>query len=162
MAEILDDGSIRFERQLELAPEALWLELTDSGCLADWLAPGEIEPRAGGRLEIRFDEDSTVTGEVLRCLPPSELEYTWQERQGRPTRVRWELEPAERGTHVRLTHSGLDKRMQVGLGAGWHSCLDVLGSHLRGAEIDWGERWRHWLPHYEAVVGVPYEPEQAG
>jgi uncharacterized protein YndB with AHSA1/START domain len=156
MAEIRDDGSVRFDRQLEVPPDELWLELTDSDRLAAWMAPGEVEPREGGRLEMRFDGDATVTGEVVRWRPPAELEYTWQERRGTPARVRWELEPAERGTRVRLTISQLEKRMQVGFGAGWHAYLDVLGSHLRGAGVDWVERWRHWLPRYEAVVGVPY------
>src|SRR5579871_1281005 len=163
MAEIREDGSIHFDRQLEVPPDELWLHLTESERLARWLAPGDVEPRVGGRVEVRFDGEQTVTGEVLGWRPPQELEYTWQERRGGPTRVRWELEPAERGTRLRLTHSQLDKRMQVGLGAGWHASLDVLGARLQGAEAEWTERWRHWLPHYEALVGVPYVmPEPAG
>jgi len=50
--------------------------------------------------------------------------------------VRFDLEPSERGTRLRLTHTRQSAKTAAGTAPGWHAHLDVLGVVLEGGEFD--------------------------
>ncbi|WP_375766316.1 SRPBCC family protein [Archangium gephyra] len=144
--------TVRLERVLPGPIERVWSYLTEPGKRGTWLAAGDMELRAGGRVELNFrhsqlssEQESTperykqyqsghtVLGRITRCEPPRLLAYTWDEASGKATDVTFEL--SQRGQDVRLvlTHRGYDSREdRVSVASGWHTHLAILIDHLNG------------------------------
>ena len=144
--------TLRLERLLPGPIERVWAYLTDSGKRGQWLATGEMDLRAGGRVEHVWDnckltghddppppkyaeqakQTVSMTGRVTECQPPHRLAYTWGE-DGESSLVRFEL--SRRGDDVLLvlTHSRIAEHDHlVGAAAGWHAHLDILADRLAG------------------------------
>jgi len=78
-----------------------------------------------------------VTGEYLKVEPPRLLSYTWiaSWTGDVKTTVRWELEPANQGTLVRIRHSGLAAHPEVAQSyRGWPRMLGRLRAFLEIGE----------------------------
>lgn len=147
--DVTEAGSIRFERLLPGSIERAWSYLTDSELRATWLAPGPMELRAGGRIELHFRHaDLTPYGEatpddyaaiadgttlhctVTACEPPHLLAFTWSDG----SEVTMELTPQGDMTRLVLVHRRLDDRaLFIDVAAGWHTHLDLLVAHAEGA-----------------------------
>src|ERR1044072_9569504 len=115
--------AIRLERLLPGPIERVWAFLTESEQRKKWLASGDMDLRAGGKVELSFahenisheptpakyrDMPTGFTGRVIRCEPPRLLQFTWMENHGSNSEVTWEL--AERGPQVLfpITHRKLE------------------------------------------------------
>jgi uncharacterized protein YndB with AHSA1/START domain len=145
--------AVRFERRFTLEPAEVWSALTESDRIAGWLAPTKLEPRAGGAVEIVFDEEQTVTGAVLAWEPPRLLEYEWRFPGEAESIVRFELSPQEGGTLLVVDHRLLGAEHATGYAAGWHAHLDRLDDLLSGRPSrSWDERFSAVLPHYRQQV----------
>lgn len=147
MSEAAIHGHIRtrpgggFESRLERTYEGhttaeVWRMLTESARLAQWIAPGTIEPRKGGRAHIDFqDSGIVIDSEVEEFQPPRLLAYSWSSA-GQPSRpLRWELEDAGDGTRLALTvgtPSGEDPAKAC---AGFEGHLEMLAAALEGVPI---------------------------
>ena len=57
--EVEGQYELRFERHLKHPVEKVWAALTDPERRAEWLDPGTIELRPGGRAELTFDNAPT-------------------------------------------------------------------------------------------------------
>lgn len=98
-------------------PKQLALWFTDASCpVKTW----RMDARRGGSYGYATGKGSHVVngvsefechGEILEFDPPRLLVYTWVANwhldKQRKTVVRWELTPSGKGTHVKVTHSGL-------------------------------------------------------
>jgi uncharacterized protein YndB with AHSA1/START domain len=142
---------VRFERLLAGPVERVWTYLTDSEARGLWLATGEMEPRVGGLVTLRFhhadlssvpeptperyrhiEDGVTSTGRVTRWDPPRALAFTWDDAPN-PSEVMFELTPRGDGTLLVLTHRKLATRADmVGVSGGWHTHLGVLVARLAG------------------------------
>ena len=169
--EVEEQYELRFERHLKHPVEKVWAALADPERRAEWLAPGTIELRPGGRAELTFDNDPTgqdgtdLAGTVRVADPPRLLELSWTTESGREEPVRWELFPEADGTRLVLTHtvrrpiprgfglnvqnSVMDGRM-AGCLAGWHGHLDRLPQMLDGQPVlyslaAWAELYLRYL-----------------
>ena len=152
-AAVDDRRSVRFVRLIPAAPERVWRALTDPSELATWLAPGVVEPRAGGDVRIEFEgDDSLTTGTVLVWDPYSTLEYTWNYVGEDRSVVRYELEPVDGGTELTLEHRLLQSGQAVGYGAGWHAHLDALAASVQGVGTDWNADFEAALPRYRELA----------
>jgi uncharacterized protein YndB with AHSA1/START domain len=125
-------SQLRFERTLPHSREKVWRALTEPEHLAAWF-PTTIEGErvAGAPLRFSFpnDEAPPMEGEMITYDPPSVLEFRWGEDV-----VRFELAPNDGGSLLTLVDT-LDEHGKAARdAAGWHVCLDVLDSHLAGAE----------------------------
>lgn len=150
-----ETGTIRFERLLPGPIERVWDYLTKSELKAKWLSAGDVEPRAGGKVELRFrhkdlsDTDDPVpekykhmqdgtyfTGRVTKWDPPRLLSYTWGEESGEDSEVIFELTPKGDKVHLVLTHRRLgdDPVILISVASGWHTHLDILSDKLNGKE----------------------------
>ena len=152
---ILEAGTIRFERLLPGPVERVWAYLTESDKRARWLAAGEMEPRAGAQVNLKFAHASLSTNKapipeqyknleeghvsehtVTRFEPPRLLSLTWGSgRNNEPSEVTFELTP--RGDKVLLvvTHRLLrDRKAMLAVSSGWHSHLAALVDRLDGRE----------------------------
>jgi uncharacterized protein YndB with AHSA1/START domain len=167
--DITGPGEVRLERRLPGPIERVWDYLTDAEKRGLWLAPGPMEQRPGGRLELRFrhadlsprkvatperyrrmDEGHVVICRVTRCEPPRLLSYTWGE-EAEPSEVTFEL--TELGDEVGLvvTHRRLkDAAEMISVASGWHTHVDILIDHLSGREPE-----NFWVAH--AAVEAEYE-----
>ncbi len=134
--------AIRLERLLPGPIERLWAFLTESDKRAQWLAAGNMELRAGGKVELLFahekispeptparyqDMPMTFTGTVVRCEPPRLLQFTWMESLADNSEVTWEL--AERGQQVlfTITHRKVpDRATLLSVSGGWDVHVGIL------------------------------------
>ena len=97
--------------------------------------------RAGGHYRYATEKGAVVVngvsefechGEILEFDPPRLLVYTWygnwHENKSLRTVVRWELTPEGRGTHVKVTHSGLaqEPAARKDYSSGWPGVLENL------------------------------------
>ena len=79
----------------------------------------------------------TVSGEYLEIDSPRALTYSWVASWTGDvkTTVRWELEPVEQGTRVRLKHSGLAAHPEMARAyQGWPRMLGWLQAFLEKGE----------------------------
>ena len=146
-------GEVRLERWLPGPVERIWAYLTDSRKRGLWLAPGEMELKAGCRVEHRFrhadlshetqppkkygayESGHVLRGTGLDCEPPRLLRYTWGDGE-EDSQVTFELFPAEDGEVKRVVTQrrlrGRDGMASVA--AGWHTHLGILLDRLEERE----------------------------
>lgn len=131
-----DQVSAEFSLTLDNHVADVWSALVDSERLPHWLAPGAIEPRAGGRAYLHFEESGGVIDSVItRWQPERELAYSWS-APGEPLRpLHWTLAPLGPMTELTL-------RVTVPLGhdaaraaAGWAAHLEMLWAYLMGVPV---------------------------
>lgn len=85
-----------------------------------------------GKIVVNGIRDFKAGGEVIEYDPPRKLAYTWianwHDDPSAKTLVRWELSPAGKGTHVKVTHSGLTKLpvARKDYSGGWTGVLELL------------------------------------
>jgi uncharacterized protein YndB with AHSA1/START domain len=129
-----EEYSLLLERDYPVPIESVWNALVDPAKLEKWLAKVTHDGRRGGTFDIDFGSDK-AGGAILAYDPPHLLAFEWGEG-GEPSIVRFDLEPSERGTRLRLTHTRQSATMAAGTAPGWHAHLDVLGVMLEGGEFD--------------------------
>jgi uncharacterized protein YndB with AHSA1/START domain len=148
---VTEPGTVRIQRVLPGPIERVWAYLTESEKRGTWLASGDMEPRVGGQVELRFRNSelsahgesppekhrehacggSQTDGRVTAWEPPQRLGYTW----GGGSEVTFELTPREADVLLVLTHRRLgDRNEMLSVSAGWHAHLDILGDKLAGRE----------------------------
>jgi uncharacterized protein YndB with AHSA1/START domain len=106
-----DDDGIHLEVVYPQPIDRVWRALTTSEALAAWLMPNDFVPEVGHRFTFRTNPQEGWSGvvacEVTELDPPRRIAYTW--RGGPelpPTLVSFSLDPLERGTRLRLDHTG--------------------------------------------------------
>jgi uncharacterized protein YndB with AHSA1/START domain len=126
----------RFTVTLEHAQETVWGALTVPARLAEWLAPGDIDPRPGGSVRLNFpDSGIVIDSAVSEIAPPLVLQYSWS-RAGEPERpLRFELEPAGAATRLAVSLSVPADEDAGRTAAGWAAHLEMLAAALAGAPI---------------------------
>jgi uncharacterized protein YndB with AHSA1/START domain len=148
-----EPGTIRFERLLPGPVEKVWDYLTKSELKSKWLSAGDVEPRVGGLVELKFhhkdlsetddpipekyrnmDEGTYFTGRVTQWKPPRLLSYTWGEETGEDSEVTFELIPKGDKVLLILTHVRLgdDPAVLTSVASGWHTHLGILADRLSG------------------------------
>ena len=144
---------VRFERLLPAPQERVWDALVRPDELSVWLGAEhvELEPRAGGRVNVRWSDGEEMEGTVEVFEPPRRLAYSWHERRDRSV-VSFELAPSPAGTRLVLDHRDLPADGAVSFGSGWHAHLDSLAAHLDGRDHDFWARYRELMPLYEDLA----------
>ena len=152
--KIIDKNTIRYERLLPGPIELIWKCLTESEHKTKWLSAGDVEPEVGGSVQHIFDhkkltpdddlpppkysdlkEMSKSHGVVTQYQPYSLLSYTWEEGDGINSEVTFELSRVDANNiKLVLTHRQLpdEKEIKAGIGAGWHTHLNILRDVLEG------------------------------
>lgn len=108
--------TIRRELTFPQGPETVWRALTTSAALAEWMYPNDFKPRVGHRFTFRVPPKPRLEGglvvhcEVLACVPPTELVFTWVVADFLNTRVSYRLEPDGVGTRVLFEHTGFEQK----------------------------------------------------
>lgn len=121
---------------LDARLDEVWTALTAPACVVQWLAPGMIELRQGGRAQLAFADSGIVIDSLVTAVEPlSHLEYSWS-GPGEPLRpICWSLEAVGARTRLGLTltlPAGEDVARAT---AGWAAHLEMLAAVLAGAEM---------------------------
>ena len=135
-AEVRKDGekwTLVLVRELRHPPAKVWQALTDPAHLREW-APFDADRSLASTGTVKLSTVGSPTPQVSetvvkRAEAPKLLEYSWGDND-----MRWELEPAGRGTRLTLWHN-IDRRYISWGAAGWHVCFDVLDRFLAGEPI---------------------------
>lgn len=118
--------------------EKVWIALTDSTALAEWLMPNNFEPVVGRTFQFRVDPMLSFTGivdcTVLEVEPPHRLVYSWvSHTKGKvghePMTLVWTLEDHQDGTRLTLEQSGLEHLTlwwRFSMKMGWSRMLKTL------------------------------------
>ncbi len=150
---LIEPATVRFERLLPGPIGRVWAYLTESDKRAQWLASGEMEPRAGGSVDFHFDHaalspkkapvperfkeggcGAVTTHRITSYDPPRLLSLTWGTAD-EPSEVTFELTPQRDNVLLVLTHRRLvNRKTRVDTASGWHSHLAVLVDRLNGRE----------------------------
>src|SRR6266567_2973815 len=81
---------------------------------------------------IQLEDGLVVRGEVLKCVPRSELVFTWVVDEFLNTRVSYRLEPDGTGTRVLFEHSGFEQEGALtGAEYGWNVMHGTLAKASR-------------------------------
>ena len=130
------------EIHIKASPEVIFGYLTDPDKYVEWGGTEAVlDPRPGGTYRVLMGGTHQSDGEFLEVVPNERVLFSfgWDEPghpiPGGSTQVEIRLEPDERGTTVRLTHSGLPE--------------DAVSDHTGG--------WDHYLGRLEvaATGGIP-------
>lgn len=141
-----ETSTIVMRRTIKTSPHDAWDAIVNPERCARWLGAvtGDLQP--GGKYRITFDDSdptALVEGDVLRCVPGSELVVTWQAPGEEPSKVTAVLVPIGDSTELLLTHSDLRApASDAGHAAGWQVHLDQLAAGLE--TDDWSDRWSEW------------------
>ena len=123
-------------RALEHPPAEVWRMLTDPAKLAEWLAPGHIEPTVGGAARLDFADSGTVIDSKVSAYQEDRvLEYSWSSANEPERPIRWQVAPDGAGARLTLTvttPAGEDPGRAC---AGWEAHLEMLEAALEGAPI---------------------------
>ncbi len=142
---LIEPATLKIQRRLPGPIERVWAYLTESELRRKWLAAGVMEMMVGAPFELvwRNDELTDPPGQrppgfsgerrmqsrIVELDPPHKLAFAW-EGSGE---VSFELQPQGDEVLLTLIHRRLPNRgTLLGVGAGWHTHLDVLVARARG------------------------------
>lgn len=84
-------------------PARVWQMLIAPDQIAQWLAPGTIEPCLGGAVHINFADSGTLIESTVTAYESERLlEYSWSSGSEPARPLRWELNPTAEGTQLLL------------------------------------------------------------
>jgi len=127
---------VTFVRELEHGQRSIWAMLTDSSKFIDWLAPGSIELRKGGRARLNFIDSGIVIDSIVSQFdPPRLLEYSWSGPGDPIIPIRWEIESMDRGARVILKLQSRNNEDVAKLCAGWEAHFMMLVAAIESKPI---------------------------
>jgi uncharacterized protein YndB with AHSA1/START domain len=135
-----DTYEVVFHRRYARPVEKVWAALTVPERIADWFAEMTFREMAvGAPVTVFFPEvDHRAEGEISAYDPPRLIAWTWPQN-GRPSEVRFELEPDGDSCRLTLTQTGLSPQEGADVAAGWHAHLTGLERAADGVRTSWAE-----------------------
>lgn len=140
-----DTREIVVEANLPHRPEAIWKALTTGELIARWLAmtPTGFEAVAGKDFTYQTTAagawDGVIHCRVLEAVPHQRLVYSWKGGHAAnvgygsllDTVVTWTLSGIERGTRLRMVHSGFvlpkNESAYTSMRGGWNKVVPRVG-----------------------------------
>jgi uncharacterized protein YndB with AHSA1/START domain len=146
--DVVEQDSVVVEIHIAAPPQRVFQAITRPEELMRWFThPScpvklwEIDARKGGRWRsanhpstksLNGVNEFRAGGEILEIDPPRLLVYTWHanwhDDPSLATVVRWELQPDDKGTKVKVMHSGLakEKVAREDYSGGWIGAVELL------------------------------------
>ena len=135
--------SIQKEHQFHHSIEEVWDAISKAEEISKWFIQADFKAEKGYQYTFSHTNEetnacTTITGEVLEANPVYKLVYTWVV-DGTDTRttVTWNLAKNEKGTLLRLEHTGISNypgetavKMFESFDGGWNNCISELEKFL--------------------------------
>ena len=129
-------------RLIAASPATVFSFFTDLERWTSWQGvDGEVDARPGGVFRIRMPGAEVASGRFVEVVPHRRIVFTWGWEGDAPpvppgsTTVVVELEPADEGTLLRLTHRGLaPPPVAEHHRDGWELYLDRLRVRAAGGD----------------------------
>ncbi|GAB2567732.1 SRPBCC family protein [Gracilibacillus alcaliphilus] len=141
-----------YQRPLAASVQAVWSVLTENDQLQHWMPNLEVaDLRKGGTIKFHMNDG---TGEAFDIAILDFKEFVYLQFEWGEGSVRFELTPQAEGCLLRLTEylPFLNDHTPKDL-AGWHVCLDMFQSVLKGEHMDFPEKeWAIWYEKYMQVL----------
>lgn len=145
---LTEPATLTIKRLLPGPIERVWSYLTDSQLRAKWLASGAMDLRVGAPFELvwrnddltdppgekppGFGEEHRMQSRITELDAPRKLSFAWSNSGD----VTFELAPQGDQVLLTLTHRRLpDRKMMLGVSAGWHAHLNVLVARTLGNQL---------------------------
>jgi len=132
--------SVLVEREFPHPPEKVWRALTESSLIEQWLMKNDFQPVVGHPFTLRMDPvpnwNGVIDCQVITVEPGRTLSYAWG-AFGLESVVTFTLTPTERGTHLRMEHSGFrpdQEQAYKGAMYGWRNFLGKLEPVVAGLQ----------------------------
>lgn len=126
----------RIERTFPHPVGYVWAMLTEPQHLAQWLAPGTIEPRQGGRARLDFiDSGIVIDSPVTEFKPLRVVAYSWSGPGESVRPLRFALEEVAAGTRLQVTLLVPKGEDAARAAAGFEAHLEMLAAALEGIPI---------------------------
>jgi uncharacterized protein YndB with AHSA1/START domain len=147
-----DTQDIVVDEVLPHAPEAIWKVLTTGELIGRWLmVPTGFEPVVGKHFTYQTKPagnwDGTIHCKVLEAVPNQRLVYAWKGGHDAnvgygsvlDTVVTWTLSRVDKGTRLRLVHSGFvmpqnESALKI-MGEGWQKVVGTI-DRIAGEQED--------------------------
>lgn len=138
-----------FERLLPFKAEQVWAMLVDNEKLHQWFSELEItDLRKGGSLTFDMGDGNSENLAIVDFEEGKVLAFNWWADE-----VRFEVVPEHAGTRLKLIESIRKITPQTAKDlAGWHVCLGVIESLLKGEEIDRNAEWEKEFTEYKRLL----------
>lgn len=70
--------SVEFNRRYKASNEEVWKFLTEPERMIDWYAEATVDPRVGGKMELRFANSGAIAYAMITEFdPPKVFQHTW-------------------------------------------------------------------------------------
>ena len=132
--------SLVIEKELPHPPEIVWRALTQGPLIKEWLMDNDFQLVLGHRFNFRSTPvpqwNGIIDSEVLVVEPYKKLSYSWN-TLGLESVVVWTLLATERGTLVRMEHSGFRADQEAaykGANYGWQKFIGGLERVVAGLQ----------------------------
>jgi len=132
MTDTAPTRTLVIEREMPHPPEKIWRALTEGPLIEEWLMKNDFQPVVGHRFSFRATPvpnwNGIIKSQVLVVEPNARLAYSWG-TLGLESVVTFTLTPTERGTHLRMEHSGFPSEESAsykGANYGWRKFLGKL------------------------------------
>ena len=160
--------TIRIERVLPGPIDRVWSYLVQSELRRSWLAGGDMDLISGASFTLTWrndeltdppgtrpegmSEEHSATCTILAIEAPKLLRYTWPDVGD----VTFELRSYGSDVLLTLTHARAPSASVVlGVSAGWHGHLDLLGAKLRDERPEpFWDRWQTLRTDYQSRLAV--------
>jgi len=162
-----DGGVIRFVRHLPYDIADVWDAITNPAQLGEWWLPFDaeitVDLRQGGEIVFAADGDEPIriVCTITAVEPPTLLEHTHVDEN---SLMRWELEPTESGSVLRLSHFVTDIETAITrcYVVGLHTSLSRLEPCLAGrpASWDWADFGESQSRYASVGLAAPVEVTQ--
>ena len=109
----MEKAQIVLERTYNAPIERVWKAITDIDQMKQWYMPlSDFRPAVGFETKFTIEHEGNVwphLWKVTEVIPNKKISYEWR-YEGFPgnSLVTFELKPAGAGTHITLTHTGLE------------------------------------------------------
>lgn len=143
-------------RSYESQPAEVWAALTDPGVRVNWLAPGDVELRLGGRARLDFADSGLVIDRVVSAYVEGRvLEFSWGSQLDPPRPVTFEVSADGDGRSLLTLILNMPTQDDVGRScAGWSAHLEMLAAALAGVPIKFPfERFKAARDAYREMFG---------
>ena len=129
-----DANTGRIERDvfIEAPPETVFEYLTDAGKMMRWMGVDvALDPKPNGIFMCNVDGENVARGNFVEVSPPERVVFTWGWDGGESlppgkSTIEITLEPKDRGTMLRMVHSGLPEPTVGPHGEGWEHFIARL------------------------------------